>query len=327
MKRAARPGPLVRRLLPLLPALLALAAGCRRPGGTAELGAGRSVPLAFAADSTATLAAAPGGRIWLAAGGRLALLDTARGAASAPLDLGVDGPARVVGSDTAAVYLRAGARIVAVQTDSARVRARRGGVEGDGFAPDPRGGGYLLTRGGGVTGVAPGSLAPLWSWPERGPAGTALAVSPLGDRVYHALGGEEPRILTRDAQTGRILVETEVSAEVRSLDAAPDGTLLAVLGEGRRATLAALRPGPDGLEERWDRPLRALELGGTARVLPSPAGGRIALVSPESGGTLRVLDASTGRVVSGETGVLDAAFAADGSLLLLAPREIRMVRP
>ncbi len=324
--RAARSGPRVRRLFPLLPALLALAGGCRRPE-TVEVGTGRTLPLPAPVDSTASIAAAPGGRVWLAAGGRLALLDTARAPASVPVELGTTDAARVVGSDTAAVYLRAGTRLLAVQTDSGRVRARRVGVGADGFAPDPRGGGFVATRWGGVTGLAPGSLRPLWSWPERGAAGTALAVSPLGDRVYQALGGDEPRILVRDAQTGRILAETETAAAVRSLDAGPDGTLYAVTGEGRRATLAALRPGPAGLTERWDVALRGLEVGDSARVVVSPAGGRVALVSREGGGTLRVLDAATGQVVSGETGVLDAAFAADGSLLVLTGREVRIVRP
>lgn len=327
MKRAARPGPRVRRLLPLLPALVAVAGGCRRPEATVEVGAGRTLPLPAPVDSAASIAAAPGGRVWLAAGGRLALLDTARAPAPAPVELGTADAARILGSDTAAVYLRAGTRVLAVQPDSGRVRARRSGVGADGFAPDPRGrGAFVATRWGGVTGVAPGSLRPLWSWPERGSAGTALAVSPLGDRVYQALGGDEPRILVRDAQTGRILAETETAAAVRSLDAGPDGTLYAVVGEGRRAALSALRPGPAGLAERWDVALRGLELGDSARVVVSPAGGRVALVSREGGGTLRVLDAATGRVVSGETGVLDAAFAADGSLLVLTAREVRIVR-
>ncbi len=327
MKRAARPGLRVRRLLPLLPALLALAGGCRRPTGTVEVGAGRTLPLAAPVDSTASIAAGPGGRVWLVAGGRLALLDTTRGPAAAAIELGTTDAARVLGSDTAAVYLRAGTRLLAVWPDSGRVRARRGGVGADGFAPDPRGGGYVATRWGGVLGVAPGSLRPLWSWPERGPAGTALAVSPLGDRLYQALGGDEPRILTRDAQTGRILAETETAAAVRSLDAGADGTLYAVTEAGRRGALVALRPGPEGLEERWEASLLELELGDSVRVAVSPGGRRVALVSREGGGTLRVLDAATGRVASGERGVLDAAFAADGSLLVLTPREVRIVRP
>ena len=114
---------------------------------------------------------------------------------------------------------------------------------------------------------------------------------------------------------------------MRSLDAGPDGTLYALRGEGRRATLAALRPGTAGLEERWDAALRSLEVGDSARVVVSPAGRRVALVSRGGGGTLRVLDAATGQVVSGESGVLDAAFAADGSLLVLTSREVRIVRP
>ncbi|HEX2189433.1 MAG TPA: hypothetical protein VHG51_11070 [Longimicrobiaceae bacterium] len=325
MKRAARPGGRTRRLLPLLLSAPLLAGACRRPEHP-EVAAGRSVPLPAPVDSTASIAAGPAGRLWLAAGGRLAVLDTAGGPAAA-LDLEAPGPARFVGSDTAAVYLLAGTRLLAVAPDGGRVRARRGGVGEDGFAPDPGGGGYLATRGGGVLRAAPGTLEPVLGWPERGPPGTALAVSPLGDRVYQALGGEDPEVLTRDAQTGRVLARSEAGGEVRRLEAGPDGTLYALRGEGRRAALAALRPGPAGLEELWESTLRALDLDDSVRLAVSPAGTRLALVSAAGGGTLRVLDAATGQVVAGEGGVVDAAWAADGALLLLTPREVRVVRP
>lgn len=326
MKRAARPGGRARRLLPLVLSVPLLAGACRR-AEHAGVEAERGVPLPAPVDSTASLAAGPDGRLWVAAGGRLLVMDTVPGAPAAGLDLETPGPARVVGRDTAAVYLRAGSRLLAVSTDGARVRGRRNGVGEDGFAADPAGGGYVATRNGGVLVVAPGTLAPRLSWPERGPPGTALAVSPLGDRVYQALGGDEPAVLTRDAQTGRVLARTPVGGEVRGLDAGPDGTLYALVGEGRRAALAALRPGPDGLEPRWEAALRVLELGDSVRVAVSPAGGRLALVSAEGGGTLRVLDADTGEAVAGERGVVDAAYAADGTLLLLTPREVRVARP
>ncbi len=292
------------------------------------MGAGRAISLPAPVDSSASLAPAPGGRIWVADAGVLALLDTVSGAAPVRVELGAPGPARVVGSDTAAVYVVAGGQLLAVRPDSAQVRARRSGVGESGFAPDSRAGGaYVATGNGGVLGVEAGSLQPLWSWPERGPAGTALAVSPLGDRVYHALGGDEPRILTRDAQTGRILAQTPVAGEVGALGAGPDGTLYALMGGGRGAAVAAFRPVPDGLEVRWDRPLRRLELGDSARLEVSPSGGRLALVERREGGALRVLDARTGEVVAGERGVLDAAWRPDGALLLLTTDAVRVVGP
>ncbi|HEV2149304.1 MAG TPA: hypothetical protein VGR37_18015, partial [Longimicrobiaceae bacterium] len=254
------------------------------------------------------------------------LLDTARGAVPAVVELGAAGPARVVGSDTAALYVRVGTVLLAVDVREGRVRARREGVGEDGFEVHPRGrGGYVLSRNGGVLGVAAGSLRPVWGWPERGAAGTALAVSPLGDRVYHALGGDEPRILVRDAQTGRILAERAMGGPVRVLETGLDGTLYALVGEGRLA-LAALRPGPEGLEELWDRALRGATAEGGVRLAVSPAEPRLAVVSPEDGGTLRVLDAATGETLSSEAGVLDAAWAADGALYVLTPEEVRLVR-
>jgi hypothetical protein len=290
------------------------------------VGAGATLPLAEPADSGASLWAAPDGRLWLASGGRLVQVDTARGAARARLELGAAGPARVLGSDTAALYVRAGTALLTVDARRGGVRARRDGVGEDGFALDPRGGGgYVAARNGGVLGVAAGSLRPGWGWPERGAAGTALAVSPLGDRVYQALGGDEPRILTRDAQTGRILGEYAVGAPVRVLEAGLDGTLYAVSGEGRLA-LEALRPGPDGLEELWGRALRGTGEEGGVALEVSPAEPRLAVLSPEEGGTLRVVDAVSGETLSSERGVLDAAWGADGALYVLTQRAVRVVR-
>lgn len=327
MNRTASPGRLPVR--PFLAALLLAAAlaGCRGGGGKPAATA-RRIPLAAPVSRAASAAFDEGARLWVVDRGVLTALDTVRGAPLARIPLGSPGPYRIAGIDTTAVYLRSGTRIVSVGRRDGRVRARRTGVGEGGFAADPRGGdAYVVIAHGGVLGVSPGSLRPRWSWPERGPTGTAVGVSPLGDRVYLALTGGEggDRVLTRDWQTGRILADDEAPGRVRTLRVGGDGTVYALAGEGWGRHLAALRPGPGGLEEAWSRPLRAVGVGDSVRVAVSPAGGRLALLDTRAG-VVRLLDGRTGEVLRGAEGVADADFAPDGSLYLLTPREIHVVR-
>ncbi|HEX2092070.1 MAG TPA: hypothetical protein VHG28_06690, partial [Longimicrobiaceae bacterium] len=130
---------------PYLILLLAALAGCR---GREDAGvhAARGVRLPAPVGATASLALDARGRVWVADSGRLVVLDTA-GAVVARADLGTPAPARAVGMDTAALYFRAGSRILAVDPDSVRVRARRTGVVEGAFAADPLGGDAYLATG------------------------------------------------------------------------------------------------------------------------------------------------------------------------------------
>ena len=149
-----------------------------------------------------------------------------------------------------------------------------------------------------------------------------MATSPLGDRVYLALGGDEPRVLTLDAETGRVLGKAGLPAVAQALVVGGDGMLFAVLAE--RAGVQALRPGPRGLEARWRAPVRGL--GDSIRVVGSPDGARVAVVSRDVG-RAHVLDARTGEVVrTVRQGAVDAFFSAHGALYLLERGGIRVVR-
>ncbi len=283
MKRAARPGPGVRRLLPLLPALLALAAGCRRPE-TVEVHGRRAHPAA----------PGPGGlhRVHRRGAGRGHLAGV-RGAAGA-----AGHRPRPGGGPRGAGHGRRGARggerhrgrvparrhapprRVARQRAGAGT-ARRGGAgrlraapPGRGFRGDP------LGRGAGAgAGVAAPAVELAGARLRRHGAGRVAAGRP----GLPGARGDEPRILVRDAQTGRILATTETAAGVRSLDAGPDGTLYALRGEGRRATLAALRPGTAGLE------------GALGRGPALPGGGRLRAGGGVPGGAARGAGVAGGR--------------------------------
>lgn len=309
--------PRLRRAL-LLP-LLCLAAACRGEGKDPDTV--RRIPLPGGVSASASLALV-GRWAWIADGGWLAALDTAEGRIVSRTRYG-SGPARIVGIDAEAVYLRTAGGVVAVDPGAAGVRARRKGVGEDAFAVDPlRPQAYVLGRSGGVVGITSGMLRPRWGWPERGAPGTGVATSPLGDRVYLALGGDEPRVLTLDAETGRVLGEAELPGVARALVAGGDGMLFAVLAE--RAGVLALRPGPRGLEESWRASVRGL--GDSLRVVGSPVGERMAIVSRDVG-RAHVLDTRTGAVLrTVRQGAVDAFFSAHGALYLLERGGIRVVR-
>lgn len=299
-----------------LAVLFLLLCGCVRQ---APLPVSRSFPLEGELAGASSLAV-EGGRLWVAGGDRLAALDAAAGGVLLSVELEADA-ARIAAVREGTVYLVTPSGVAAVDAEEGRVRARSAGVED--VALDPGGEvAYLLAPRGGVLGADAETLRPLWGWPERGPEGTALAVSPLGDRVYQALEGDPPRILVRDAQTGRILDVEEVPGPVRSLAVGADGVLYAATGEGWWSGVLALRPGPGGVEAVWR--IRVPE--GPLRVRVSPAGDRLAVLAPAEG-VLRLLDARTGEVVAEREGVVDAAFAPRGALYLLRGGGVREEPP
>ncbi len=311
----------------LLLAAVALSA-CRKE---ADLPIARRVPLAAPAPAGATLAVDASGRSWLGVPGRLLPLPLSPAErAGPPVAVEGEGVPRVEGSVGRRLLLRVGERLALAEAVDGAVAAARAAPGA--FAADPRGRWVYATRPrGGVLGLGPDSLRPAWGWAEAGPATTALAVSPLGDRVYHALaaGAERDapsRLLVRDQQTGRVLSTVELAEPATALSAGRDGTLYLAWGEGGR-TVAAYRPTAEGAERVWATTLRWGSGAEGVELRPSPDGRRVAVLSRGEGGGLRLLDALTGSEV-GRTkeAPLDAAWGGGGRLLLLYPGEVRVAR-
>jgi len=299
-----------------------LVRGCDPEGG--ELRTARRIPLPGSVAAGATLAVDRAGRAWVGEAGRLTALDST-GRVTARLPAGGGRAPRLLWWDDGGLAAATPDGVALIDPRTGRtVASRRSAAP---VARDPRGGWvYTATRGGGVLGLTADSLRPRWGWPDAGSPAGALAVSPLGDRVYVALegsapGGVEPAVQVRDAQSGRVLSELSTAAWVRVLEPGRGDTLFALVA----GDVAALRHGPEGLVRLWSAGLVGLGVRRAEELRVSPAGGRIAVLARERG--LRVLDAATGAVVAGtDEAPRDAAFDVGGRLWLLYPREIRIVR-
>ncbi|HEY7768958.1 MAG TPA: hypothetical protein VIB55_12400, partial [Longimicrobium sp.] len=174
-----------------------------------------------------------------------------------------------------------------------------------------------------VVGLDAATLTPAWGWPETGTQALAVAVSPLGDRVYVSVDEAEDgkaQVQVRDAATGRVLFRAEQASALRALAAAPDGTLFGVT-EG---AVVRLRHEGQVLRRVWSV---SPKVGDAAELRMDPTGRRVAVLGRGSGATLAVLDAGDGRVLGQtKTAPLDAAFGVDGRLYLLERRAVRIVR-
>ena len=283
------------------------------------------VPLPDSVSADATLALDSLGRAWVGDAGRLTAVDTSgRVLARVPVALG--GTPRLLWLGAGRIYAR---------TDSAStvIDARTlqpGGVRRSEapLARDPRGRWvFTASRTGSVMGLDTASLAVRWGWPDAGSRVTALAVSPLGDRVYVALAGSSRNdvpasIEVRDALSGRLLSVYRTSDPARRLEVAPDGTLYALMG----GDVAALRHGRDGLEPLWSKGVGGGIGGGRADELRiSPSGMRLAVLA--RGRELRLLAAADGKVLEeSKQKPRDVAWDAAGRLWVLGAREIRIAR-
>lgn len=300
-----------------------VAAGCGR--GDESLPVERAVRLRSAAFSTLAIDSA--GRFWLGEPGALTVTDSS-GASRRVETGGVDAPRLLGWIDGTAVAV-VGDTMVAIGPDSGAV-ARYGSVGRSTLLL------HVASRrlfqadsSGAVLTLEPSTLAPVGGWAARGLPSTALAASPEGDRIYHALGSEDaaPRLLFRDMQTGRVLGTASFSAPVRALASAESGTLYGVVAEGGRGSVMAMRPRLGELEVLWRTPLGGLRTSGESELRVEVGRGRVAVVSTGDENGLRMLEAEAGAVIgSAAPGVLDGAFGPGGELFLLYPGEVRVVR-
>jgi DNA-binding beta-propeller fold protein YncE len=271
----------------------------------------------------ATLAVDSAGRAWIGQPGALAAVDTA-GRQVARIPLTLTGTPRLLWSAEGRAYVRADGASAVVDATGKALGVRRSDAP---LARDPRGRWvYTATRNGSVLGLAPESLVPRWGWPDAGSPVSALAVSPLGDRVYVALAGSDRHdvpagIEVRDALSGRLLSTYPTGAAVRDLEVAPDGTLYALVG----SSVAALRHGSDGLKQVWSKDFGGLGRHAPDAVRVSPNGARLAVVA--FGHELHLLAAADGKVLEeSKRAPRDAGWDVAGRLWVLGGREIRIVR-
>jgi hypothetical protein len=295
-------------------------AGCRKQDTLRTLD---RVPLPDSVSATATLVLDSLGRAWVGDSARLTAFDTAgRALARVPVEL--RGAPRLLWLDSGRVVLRVPTAAGVVDSAGKPGAVRRSAAP---LVRDPRRRWvYTATRTGSVLGLDPRTLAPRWGWPDAGSPVSALAVSPLGDRVYVALSGSDrndvpPSIEVRDALSGRLLSTWRTGGPARRLEVAPDGTLYGLIG----GDVVALRHGRAGLKPLWSRGFGGIGQLEADELRVAPSGARIAVLV--RGKNLRLLSAADGKVLEeGKQSPRDVAWDAAGRLWVLGAREIRIVR-
>ena len=319
----AVPIPHSRFPIPFFLAVVLALAACKEEGG--ELPILKRIPLPEPVSATATLTTDDAGRVWVGDAGRLTVLDTL-GHVTARIPV-PGAPARVLRMHGARIYLTRGPRDLAVvDAGTGRILAERRARRAAPVVIDPMARwAFTTARWGGVLGLDT-LLVTRWGWPEAGSEAGALAISPLGDRVYLAVNGDDdrsPALQVRDAYSGRVLSGWEPPAPVRGLEAAADGRLYGWDDDGA----FALRHTTGGLAEVWRVSLGRAGLERIDALRVSPSGARIAVLARGEGGGVRVLDTADGRVVAREgEAPPDAAWDVRGRLLVLMTREVRVVR-
>ncbi|MBW3655721.1 MAG: hypothetical protein KY444_06420 [Gemmatimonadetes bacterium] len=299
----------------------AVLAACERAEDT--LATVRRVPLPDSLPGAATLAVDSARHLWIGTPGRLMAVDSAGRAVRVVQTPGTEAP-RLLGQSEGRLGIAAGERVAVAAAGSARASGGWNSATVRTVAADPRGAWvFAANRRGGVVGLDAATLTPAWGWPETGMQALAVAVSPLGDRVYVSVeeaADAEPQVQVRDAATGRVLFRVEQDDALRALAAAPDGTLFGVAD----GSVVRLRHEGQALRRLWSA---SPGVGEAAELRVDPTGRRVVVLGRGSGAALAVLDAGDGRVVGRtKTAPLDAAFGVDGRLYLLERRSVRIVR-
>lgn len=261
------------------------------------------------------------GRFWLGGRGRLWVQDSATRVKEFTLP-GAAVP-RVLGWGGSTGYLRVDGALARVGLDADSAVAWRGGMGTDPLVLDVRKRAIFQgARSGAVIAHDPETLEPIWAWASLDMVTTAMALSPEGDRLYQALGGEgEPAILIRDLQTGRVLAREAFAAPLVQLVAAPGGLLYGLAEDDGRVAAVALRLRRRELEVLWRR---ALEVGEARDLQLAVQGGRVAVWGAAARSPLRLLSAVDGAPIGrSREPVRDAGFDGVGALWVLHPGELR----
>jgi hypothetical protein len=296
--------------------LSALAAACGKRDTLRTL---ERVPLPDSVSADATLALDSLGRAWIGDAERLTAVDSA-GIVRARIPVPLQGSPRLLWLERGRAYARTALSATVIDEKT----LKPGGVRRSEapLARDPRGRWvFTASRTGSVLGLDTASLAVRWGWPDAGSRVSALVMSPLGDRVYVALEGNDHNdvpssIEVHDALSGRVLSTFRTKDAARHLEVAPDGTLYALVG----GDVVALRPGREGLRPLWSK-----GFAGADELRVSPSGARLAVL--ERGRDLRLLAAADGKVLEeSKQSPRDVAWDAAGRLWVLGSREIRIVR-
>lgn len=304
----------------LLPIVFLALAACGKKDTLRTLD---KIALPDSVSADATLALDSLARAWVGDSGALVAYDTA-GRATARVPVALAGAPRLLWTSGGRMYARTAAASASVEAATGKASVRRSDAP---VARDPRGRWvYTATRNGSVLGLDTATLAPRWGWPDAGSRVSALAVSPLGDRVYVALAGSSRNdvpssIEVRDALSGRLLSTYETAAAPRRMEIAADGTLYALVG----GDVVALRHGREGLAPLWSRGFGGIGHPEADELRVAPSGRRLAVLA--RGKDLRVMDAADGKVLQeSKQSPRDVAWDAAGRLWVLGSREIRIVR-
>jgi hypothetical protein len=271
------------------------------------------------------------GEVWLGATAELLRLPLAGGSAAA-FPIGDAGTPEILGRNTDLVYAWSDGVVAVVDAAGDSVLVERGEMPADAAALDVHGR-FLLrtTEAGSVISHHPTTLEAIWGWAAVGAPGTSLALSPEGDRLYQAIGGHgagsASELLVRDLQTGRILRRVGLVDPIRELAAAPDGSLLAVVGDDGHGGVLRLAWRGGRLETDWRRTFADLRIrSGPVRLRVAPGGDRLAVLVPADDNGLHVLDVETGHTIGRLRGDhRDLSFDALGRIFLLHPGELRRV--
>ena len=151
-------------------------------------------------------------------------------------------------------------------------------------ALDPRGRFVFRTTDMGTMVIhAAETLEPMLGWGAVGAPAEAIAISPEGDRVYQPAAAtpyrQEPEILIRELQTGRILRRLETASTVRRLETDAAGSLYGVMWEDDGdGDVFAARWEDGELVIAWRTSLGSLDLEPPIRLVVTRDGRRVALL-------------------------------------------------